>query len=892
MVSQAERLLAEFKARGTLPQERPPDHRSEKAPAVAATGASEEIEKDADQIVSDDEFAVTTFNSKTDTNGTERRLAWLALVEMLADPPVHADKLDCPLFRASLGGRAAGSSIAQVSLLVGDYDGEAVAPAEAAQRLRAAGVQSLVYTTASHGAGAPRWRVVAPLVRAVAPEGAGTLLNWLNGALGGILAPESWESSRCWFYGRVDEVPFEAHEVDGLTIDVVALAPDFDPIPSSRAAAVTDRPDCEEAQLERTIVLDRVDDETIEHVRSALGAFSDAMVDEYHCWTRQGQALKSLEQAGRADEARTLWHEWSARSSRYNRDEADDKWSSFKPSRITYRSIFDEAAQFGWVNPRSAEGRKAAALLTFEQIRAAIESDQGGEAMHLVERVVLDISNAHMTGVQEELLLKALKAKTKVRLASLREELTKAKVKASGADDDPEYGETHATYSKRLLLELAAEGGGHQPVGVEGRIYTLGSDGVWRGRHADEYEVRVGEKFSGLPHCTRRSDYTSIAKHAYAIAGQGHEGFFADAPGGLACPDGTFFRLQPDGELVREALTADHRQRFVISTTPADVPTPMFDRLLDQTFASEIPGECEAQIALLQEIMGAIAMGLMAKHEKVAKFYGPGRAGKGTVLKIIEELVPANWRTAVSPFCWDSEYYIAFLAGARLNVVGELPDDRPIPAADFKTVTGRDLLTGRDPGGRPFTFRNEAAHVFNTNYLISTRDHSDAFFSRWLLVVFRNSRLGAGDGSIDADLAKKIISTELPGVLWWALKGAQRLVKRGYFQATRSHAEMMDKWRRRTDTVLEFLHDPESCSLDASAPPVRRRDLYERYAAWCIDSGRKPMGKQKVFELLDSPAVSALGVRVRRDSVQREVVDGLRLHAGYASTLDDANDGF
>jgi len=51
------------------------------------------------------------------------------------------------------------------------------------------------------------------------------------------------------------------------------------------------------------------------------------------------------------------------------------------------------------------------------------------------------------------------------------------------------------------------------------------------------------------------------------------------------------------------------------------------------------------------------------------------------------------------------------LAGKRLNVVGEFPEDMPIPATDFKTVTGRDLLSGRDPGGRQFTFRSEAAHI-------------------------------------------------------------------------------------------------------------------------------------------------------------------------------------
>lgn len=247
------------------------------------------------------------------------------------------------------------------------------------------------------------------------------------------------------------------------------------------------------------------------------------------------------------------------------------------------------------------------------------------------------------------------------------------------------------------------------------------------------------------------SRYLGIAAHAYAIAAQGNEEFFSAAPVGLACPDG-FYRLDADGEITVEPLGAAHRQRFVVRTSPsADMPSPLFDRYLADTFASDNPQVQAEQIAQLQEIMGAVVFGLMARHEKVALFYGPGRAGKGTALKIIEELVPKEWHAASSPFRWDAEYYLADLAGKRLNVVGELPEEEPIPAAHFKTVTGRDLLTGRYPSGKPFTFRNEAAHIFNTNHFVNTRDHSEAFFSRWLIVGFPNSRLSKGDGATRTD---------------------------------------------------------------------------------------------------------------------------------------------
>ena len=238
----------------------------------------------------------------------------------------------------------------------------------------------------------------------------------------------------------------------------------------------------------------------------------------------------------------------------------------------------------------------------------------------------------------------------------------------------------------------------------------------------------------------------------------------------------------------------------------------------------------------------------------------------------------------VSPFRWDAEYYLADLAGKRLNVVGELPEEEPIPAAHFKTVTGRDLLTGRHPTGKPFTFRNEAAHIFNTNHFVNTRDHSEAFFTRWLIVGFLNSRLGKGDEAIDADLAEHIVRDELGGVLAWAMEGAKRLHKRGRFQVTAAHTRLIGQWRRRTDSVLEFLHDSERVELQINSSETKpftwkRAEFYGEYVSWCHAAGRKPMGKHKVFEALEAPVAMSLGLKVARDPVLREVVQGARLCA-------------
>jgi phage/plasmid-associated DNA primase len=224
-----------------------------------------------------------------------------------------------------------------------------------------------------------------------------------------------------------------------------------------------------------------------------------------------------------------------------------------------------------------------------------------------------------------------------------------------------------------------------------------------------------------------------------------------------------------------------------------------------------------------------------------------GRAGKGTMAQFLTQLVPRPFITAVSPFNWDKEYYLASLIGSRFNSVGELPDSKPIPAASFKTVPGGDLLTGRHPNQRTVTFKNEAAHLFMSNHLINTQDHSEAFFTRWLIVEFPNSRLRTGL-PIDPGLAERIIESELPGIAYWALTGAMRLMKNDSFSKSIVHDRLMEKWRRSTNSLEEFIF--ECCELVDQKEYIRRSDFYREYKEWCNENGRKPFAKGRVLDLI------------------------------------------
>ena len=126
---------------------------------------------------------------------------------------------DVPTIKGSLRHDA---NLKRVVGIEGDYDSGEISPEQAVDRLRQAGVAALVYTTPSHTAELPRWRVLAPLAKAVAPSERQALCARLNGALGGILADESFTASQSYYFGTVAGATVQSFLVDGMPLDHVA----------------------------------------------------------------------------------------------------------------------------------------------------------------------------------------------------------------------------------------------------------------------------------------------------------------------------------------------------------------------------------------------------------------------------------------------------------------------------------------------------------------------------------------------------------------------------------------------------------------------------------------------------------------------------------------------
>lgn len=263
-------------------------------------------------------------------------------------------------------------NVTAIDGIEGDHDAGTLTPAEAAQRLQQAGIAALIYTSPSHTPERPRWRVLAPLSRSMAPAHRERLCARLQGVLGGALAPESFALSQSYYYGGVagGTVP-ETLEIDGAGIDTLdrldagaldkrgkpysAIDPDHFMFVPPALLESPPEDDGDDLDIWAAPNLDKI--------RGALAAIPPEVRDDREgCWRPVGMALH--DEFRGSESGFTLWSEWSAAGSKYDARDQRRVWESFGKGTSEATSIatlYGMAKDHGW-NAKVAAPREPSRL--------------------------------------------------------------------------------------------------------------------------------------------------------------------------------------------------------------------------------------------------------------------------------------------------------------------------------------------------------------------------------------------------------------------------------------------------------------------------------------------------------------------------------------------------
>ena len=403
-------------------------------------------------------------------------------------------------------------------------------------------------------------------------------------------------------------------------------------------------------------------------------------------------------------------------------------------------------------------------------------------------------------------------------------------------------------YAEWAFWRYVSRTGAYERVAMqaaEAAVQNYDGRAIGRGPKRDRLDVSANVA-RGVVHCAvRRCDQPE---------------FFDGAVRGIAFSD-VFVALTSDG-VTPVPHDPSHRARHP-RAFPYDphAPCPRWEQYLREVFTptrvdathdneeDEEFDDGRERTLMLQEFLGACLAGLTIRYQRALILYGPkGNDGKSVLLKVAQSLFPSDALAAVAPKHIAQRFGAADLVGKDMNTVADIPGDVLEDATELMQAITGDRLRADRKNRDPVTFVPRAGHIFSCNKLPGTKNQTDGFWRRFMVLMMTHSFTLQ---ERDPDLDRKLFA-ETPGILAWALAGLPRLLKAGDYTVPPSTARLMSAWRTESDPVRMFFMEccvvPQTRDWDVhemrSEVPIRGttpQNLYIAYTEWSGRSGHKPL---------------------------------------------------
>jgi putative DNA primase/helicase len=284
------------------------------------------------------------------------------------------------------------------------------------------------------------------------------------------------------------------------------------------------------------------------------------------------------------------------------------------------------------------------------------------------------------------------------------------------------------------------------------------------------------------------------------------------------------------------------------------------------------PDDADADsIATLQEIFGLCLTG-DTRYQKAFMLIGPRRSGKGTIGRVLTELVGRASVVTPTLSSMGEQFGPASLIGKRVAIIS---DARINKSARLDKISERLLsITGDDSQTIDRKFLSawmgqlQVRFVVLTNEVPELEEGSSALAGRFIIMQMMRSFYGREDLS----LGKKLLN-ELPGILNWSIAGWQRLTERGHFIQPRSGIELVEMLESLSSPIMAFVK--EFCVVGPDKI-VEIKRLYNEYCAWNEENSKRGPLPSNLFGRNLYAAVPGLSVTQPRGADGKQV----RMYSG------------
>ena len=216
-------------------------------------------------------------------------------------------------------------------------------------------------------------------------------------------------------------------------------------------------------------------------------------------------------------------------------------------------------------------------------------------------------------------------------------------------------------------------------------------------------------------------------------------------------------------------------------------------------------------------------------NAKAIFFYSSvGNNGKGTYGQLLKNLVGVDNYSSLPIPAFKHEYMKEQLLGKTLNIADENPVDVYLDSVqDFKAViTGDDILINRK-FEKPIAVQVKAINIQMLNGLPKTRDKSDSFYRRLIIVPFSYSFTNNGERPyIKHDYMYRT------DVLEYVLKKALELDPFSEFTVPSRSEVALNQYKEDNNSAVEFWNYFENQFAWDFIP---QNFLYKLYVAWFQD---------------------------------------------------------
>ncbi len=237
----------------------------------------------------------------------------------------------------------------------------------------------------------------------------------------------------------------------------------------------------------------------------------------------------------------------------------------------------------------------------------------------------------------------------------------------------------------------------------------------------------------------------------------------------------------------------------------------------------------------LQDLYGYILLGKNRPHEECfATWLGNGANGKSVALGVMKMLIGAENCSHLSMHEFTSRN-IEDLNGKLVNLGSEVEVGSKAQTAVLKKLSSREELRAEPKYRDHFPFISSAVAVFAVNAMPKIDDTSDGIGRRMHLLTWD---VTIPEAERDHHLQKNL-EAELPGILNWAIIGAQRVLQRG-LKVPNQIRDAVKRQRKEANSVAMFCQE---VVVKEAGTCVSKDDLYQAYGIWCRKSGSKAMSQ-------------------------------------------------